>query len=109
MEKPAKFYTLFSKFVFLTLFFVIFSVSLVLDKAAAADSQLRAEIGPNQSYVILENSQIFVKYLPYTSVMSYQYTYFMLDYSDGTNRKNDFDDWGNIQFDFFKNTDLSDY
>jgi hypothetical protein len=48
----------------------------------------------------------FWKYIGYQSVMSYQFTYQVLDYSDGENGKNDFDDWGNMQFDFFKNTRL---
>ena len=51
----------------------------------------------------------FWRYLGYKSIMSYEYTYRVLDYSDGTNGKNDFDDWGHMEFDFFKNTDLSDY
>jgi parallel beta-helix repeat protein len=48
----------------------------------------------------------FWKYLRYRSVMSYLWTYDVLDYSDGEKGKNDFDDWGNMQFDFFKNTCL---
>jgi nitrous oxidase accessory protein NosD len=48
----------------------------------------------------------FWKYINYKSVMSYQFTYRTLDYSDGDRGPNDFDDWGNMQFDFFKNTNL---
>ena len=51
----------------------------------------------------------FWKYISYQSVMNYQFTYYKLQYSDGAKGKNNFDDWGNMQFDFFKNTDLSDY
>ena len=50
----------------LSLFFLIFLQFSGLGHANAADSQLKAVIGPNKSYVILENSQIYVKYLPYT-------------------------------------------
>ena len=45
--------------------FSIFLQILGLGNVKAADSQLRAEIGPNKSYVILENSQIYVKYSSY--------------------------------------------
>ncbi len=46
----------------------------------------------------------FWKYRNYKSCMSYRYTYFILDYSDGNNGREDFNDWGNLEFDFFKNT-----
>jgi hypothetical protein len=46
------------------------------------------------------------KYINYRSVMSYQYTYRGLDYSDGDRGPNDFNDWGNMEFDFFKDTHL---
>ena len=36
-----------------------------IDEGCSTDPQLKAEIGPDQSYVILENSQIYVKYAPY--------------------------------------------
>ena len=40
----------------------------------------------------------------YKSCMNYLYTYWILDYSDGSRGRNDFDDWSNIDFAFFKNT-----
>ncbi len=40
----------------------------------------------------------------YKSCMNYLYTYWILDYSDGSHAINDFDDWGNIDLSFFKNT-----
>ena len=40
----------------------------------------------------------------YKSCMNYRYTYTILDYSDGDNGKIDYDDWGGMEFDFFKNT-----
>ena len=49
----------------LSLFFLICVQFLVVAHANAADSQLKAEIGSNLSYVILQNSQIYVKYLPF--------------------------------------------
>lgn len=48
----------------------------------------------------------FWQYIGYKSLMSYHYTYQVFDYSDGRNGKNDFDDWGNLDFSFFKNTHL---
>ena len=44
------------------------------------------------------------KYLSYPSIMNYWYTYRILDYSDGTHGAADFDDWGNLDFTFFKDT-----
>ena len=44
------------------------------------------------------------KIIRYKSCMNYMYTYSILDYSDGSRGINDFDDWGNIDFTFFKNT-----
>ena len=40
----------------------------------------------------------------YKSVMNYLFTYWILDYSDGSHGRNDFDDWSNIDLTFFKNT-----
>ncbi len=44
------------------------------------------------------------KYLNYKSIMNYWYTYRILDYSDGSHGNGDFDDWGNLDFSFFKNS-----
>lgn len=38
----------------------------------------------------------------YKSMMNYQYTYSIFDYSDGTHGWNDFDDWDNIQLTYFE-------
>ena len=46
----------------------------------------------------------FFKYSTYRSIMNYMYTYRILDYSDGKLGRNDFDDWGNLDLSFFKNT-----
>jgi parallel beta-helix repeat protein len=43
-------------------------------------------------------------YLPYKSIMNYLYTYSFMDYSDGSHGRGDFNDWGNLDFSFFKNT-----
>lgn len=52
----------------------------------------------------------FYEYWNYKSIMNYRYTYAILNYSDGQNGFNDYNDWGNLQFDFFLNTafDLPD-
>lgn len=44
------------------------------------------------------------KYWNYKSCMNYRYTWDILDYSDGTHGSGDFNDWGNLDFQFFKNT-----
>jgi hypothetical protein len=46
----------------------------------------------------------FWQYLNYKSMMNYLYTYSIMDYSGGTHGKGDYNDWGNIDFTFFKNT-----
>jgi len=46
----------------------------------------------------------WLKYRNYKSCMNYCYTYRILDYSDGSHGRNDFDDWGNLDFYFFKNS-----
>jgi len=46
----------------------------------------------------------WMKYRNYKSCMNYLYTYRIIDYSDGSHRWGDFDDWNNLDFTFFKNT-----
>ena len=43
-------------------------------------------------------------YSDYKSVMNYRYFLSILDYSDGNNGSVDFDDWGNLDYSFFKNS-----
>jgi hypothetical protein len=44
----------------------------------------------------------FYRYAPYKSVMNYRYIYTnLLDYSDGSRGKNDFDDWGTMDLTYF--------
>jgi len=38
----------------------------------------------------------------YKSIMNYQYTYSIFDYSDGTHGWGDYDDWGNIDLTYFE-------
>lgn len=46
----------------------------------------------------------FWKYGPYMSVMNYRYVYSgLVDYSDGSRGRNDFDDWNNLDLTFFQN------
>jgi len=42
------------------------------------------------------------KWRPYISVMNYGYMYKMVDYSDGSRGRNDFDDWDNIDLTAFQ-------
>jgi len=41
------------------------------------------------------------KYRPYKSCMNYGYTYLLVDYSDGSHGKNDFDDWHDLSLTYF--------
>jgi len=43
-------------------------------------------------------------YHNYKSIMNYRYFLTILDYSDGDNGRVDFNDWANLDFEFFKNT-----
>jgi hypothetical protein len=38
----------------------------------------------------------------YKSIMNYRYTYFILDYSDGTHGRRDHDDWKNVDLSYFE-------
>jgi len=42
------------------------------------------------------------KWRPYRSVMNYGYMYKIVDYSDGSRGRNDFDDWDRLDFTFFQ-------
>jgi parallel beta-helix repeat protein len=48
----------------------------------------------------------FWLYSSYRSCLNYLYTFFIMNYSDGSHGRWDFNDWGNIDFSFFKNTHL---
>jgi len=41
-------------------------------------------------------------YRNYKSIMNYHYTYDILDYSDGSHGKKDYNDWSNIDFKYFE-------
>ena len=41
-------------------------------------------------------------YRNYKSIMNYHYTYEILDYSDGSHGKRDYDDWSNIKLGYFE-------
>lgn len=43
-------------------------------------------------------------YARYLSCMSYQYAWQILDYSDGSRGKGDFDDWGHVDLTFFQDS-----
>ena len=43
-------------------------------------------------------------YRNYKSCMNYRYAFQLVDYSDGSHGRNDFDDWSNIDLTFFKNS-----
>lgn len=45
-----------------------------------------------------------VIYRNYQSCMNYQYAWRILDYSDGSQGKNDFDDWSHLDLKFFQNS-----
>ena len=45
-------------------------------------------------------------YSQYKSILNYLYTFSMMDFSDGSHGRGDFNDWGNLDFSFFKNTNF---
>lgn len=69
-------------------------MGLIIDDFGGIDNTQSAK------YVTLQA----LKYSNYKSCINYKYYPKILDYSDGNNGKNDFDDWGNLDFSFFKNT-----
>ena len=58
----------------------------------------------------LGSSKYFTKegwtYKNYLSCLNYRYVYLLLGFSDGTHGKGDFDDYSNLDFYFFKDTDF---
>ncbi len=48
-----------------------------------------------------------LEYLNYKSCLNYMYTYKILGYSDGNHGRGDFNDWKNLDFSFFKNTQFN--
>jgi len=48
------------------------------------------------------------QYRSYHSCMNYWYTYTIFDFSDGSERGNEFNDWDNMDYSFFKNTSFED-
>jgi parallel beta-helix repeat protein len=60
--------------------------------------------GVDNKIATMPNTLQFWKYRNYKSCMHYLYTYKILDYSDGSHGKRDFDDWSNLDFTFFKNS-----
>lgn len=69
------------------------SLGLLADKHYGIDNTGTTKIFTKQ----------WCKYNNYKSCMNYNYKYDMFSYSDGANGLNDFNDWRNLQFDFFKN------
>jgi parallel beta-helix repeat protein len=49
-------------------------------------------------------SNQWFRYRNYKSCMNYYYKYKLFCYSDGTNGRGDFDDWGHLDLSFFKNS-----
>ena len=45
-------------------------------------------------------------YSQYRSILNYLYTFSMMDFSDGSHGRGDYNDWGNLEFSFFKNTNF---
>jgi len=46
----------------------------------------------------------FWKWGPYKSTMNYRYTYRLVDYSDGSRGRNDFDDWNRMDLTYFQSS-----
>jgi len=70
------------------------TLGLIVDKYGGIDNT-----GSSRIFTIQ-----WLKYRNYESCMNYRYKYKKFSFSDGTNGRGDFDDWGNLDFSFFKNT-----
>ena len=85
----------------------LITISVIMHELGHTMGLLADDHGGNDNMVAtMIFTKQFFKYSTYRSIMNYMYTYRILDYSDGKLGKNDFDDWGNLDFDFFKNTDF---
>jgi nitrous oxidase accessory protein len=70
------------------------TLGLIIDDYGGIDN--------DETYEIMRQS--YWKYRNYKSCMNYRYTFYSLDYSDGTHGRNDYNDWKNLDLTFFKNT-----
>ena len=60
--------------------------------------------GADNGKTVKPSQYDYWKYGPYKSVMNYRYIYSgMVDYSDGSRGRNDFDDWNTLDLTFFQN------
>ena len=60
--------------------------------------------GADNGNTVKPSQYDYWKYGPYKSVMNYRYVYSgMVDYSDGSRGRNDFDDWDTLDLTFFQN------
>lgn len=64
-------------------------------------------IGIDNQATIKPYYKEFWLYRNYKSLMSYMYTWSFMDYSDGSHGRGDFNDWGSLDFSFFKNTQFT--
>ena len=60
--------------------------------------------GNDNTAAAMPFSKQWFLYLPYRSCMNYWYTYKIITFSDGRLGPTDFNDWGHMDFSFFKNT-----
>jgi len=80
-------------------------ISVILHELGHTLGLLADDHGGNDNMVAtIPFTKQFFKYRSYRSCMNYLYTYRIFDYSDGSHGRNDFDDWDNLDFSFFKNT-----
>jgi parallel beta-helix repeat protein len=80
-------------------------ISVIMHELGHTMGLLADDHGGNDNMVAtMPFTKQFFKYSSYRSIMNYMYTYSILDYSEGKLGRNDFDDWGNLDFNFFKNT-----
>jgi len=57
--------------------------------------------GCDNKYSVIPNKE-WLKFRCYKSCMNYNYIYYLIDYSDGSRGKNDFDDWQKIDLTLFE-------
>ena len=82
-------------------------ISVIMHELGHTMGLLADDHGGNDNMVsTMPFTKQFFKYSTYLSIMNYMYTYSILDYSEGKLGKNDFDDWGNLDFSFFKDTNF---
>jgi len=80
----------------------IFAASIMHEMGHNFGIRFGNPIGCDNSRTVKPWYLSFWLFRNYKSIMNYRYTYFIMDYSDGTHGRRDFNDWEKIKIDYFE-------